>query len=356
MKLLTIIGARPQFIKAATVSRAIKNAIGIEELIIHTGQHFDDNMSEVFFREMDIPMPNYKLAINSMSHGAMTGTMMKEIEPIMIAEKPDKVLVYGDTNTTLAGALSAAKLHIPVVHVEAGLRSFNMKMPEEINRILTDRISSTLFCPTTTAVANLKKEGFENFPCEIHQVGDVMYDAALFYFEKSKTLATIIDTLKIRNRKYVLATIHRAESTDVTENLIQIVNSLNEIAKEIEVVVPIHPRTRKILQNGNYSIHFTIVDPVGYFDMLQLLAHSALVITDSGGLQKEAFFFKKYCITVREQTEWAELVDNGVNALAGTDSKNIIFQFQQFNEKPFTSTALLYGTGNAAEKIVEIIK
>lgn len=345
-KIITVVGARPQFIKAATLSRQFK-LLGIEEKIIHTGQHFDANMSEIFFDEMEIPKPAYQLDIHGVSHGAMTGRMLEGIEKILMTEKPDGVLVYGDTNSTLAGALAAAKLHIPVIHVEAGLRSFNMEMPEEINRILTDRISNALFCPTDTAVNNLMREGFDNMPVQIIKNGDVMQDAAMYYADKAQLKSDIIR--KAGLNKFVLATIHRQENTDNPENLKNIIEGLNAIHKEIPVVVPMHPRTRNILAQNYQLPDFTIIDPVGYFDMIMLLKSCEMVITDSGGVQKEAFFFAKHCITLREQTEWVELVDKGYNLLVGSDIDKLRDAFDFFRNKQSDFSIDLYGNGKAAE-------
>ena len=345
-KIITVVGARPQFIKAATLSRQFK-LLGIEEKIIHTGQHFDANMSEIFFDEMEIPKPAYQLDIHGVSHGAMTGRMLEGIEKILMTEKPDGVLVYGDTNSTLAGALAAAKLHIPVIHVEAGLRSFNMEMPEEINRILTDRISNALFCPTDTAVNNLMREGFDNMPIQIIKNGDVMQDAAMYYADKAQLKSDIIR--KAGLNKFVLATIHRQENTDNPENLKNIIEGLNAIHKEIPVVVPMHPRTRNILAQNYQLPDFTIIDPVGYFDMIMLLKSCEMVITDSGGVQKEAFFFAKHCITLREQTEWVELVDKGFNLLVGSDIDKLRDAFDFFRNKQSDFSIDLYGNGKAAE-------
>lgn len=345
-KIITVVGARPQFIKAATLSRQFK-LLGIEEKIIHTGQHFDANMSEIFFDEMEIPKPAYQLDIHGVSHGAMTGRMLEGIEKILMTEKPDGVLVYGDTNSTLAGALAAAKLHIPVIHVEAGLRSFNMEMPEEINRILTDRISNALFCPTDTAVNNLMREGFDNMPIQIIKNGDVMQDAAMYYADKAQLKSDIIR--KAGLNKFVLATIHRQENTDNPENLKNIIEGLNAIHKEIPVVVPMHPRTRNILAQNYQLPDFTIIDPVGYFDMIMLLKSCEMVITDSGGVQKEAFFFGKHCITLREQTEWVELVDKGFNLLVGSDIDKLRDAFAFFKTKKSDFSINLYGNGKAAE-------
>ncbi|MDP4238494.1 MAG: UDP-N-acetylglucosamine 2-epimerase (non-hydrolyzing), partial [Bacteroidota bacterium] len=328
---------------------------GIEELIIHTGQHFDANMSDVFFEEMEIPKPAYQLDIHGLSHGAMTGRMLEGIEAILQKEKPDGVLVYGDTNSTLAGALAASKLHIPVIHVEAGLRSFDRNMPEEINRILTDRISSVLFCPTDTAVNNLRLEGFENMPVQIIKNGDVMQDAAIYYAAKAEQKSDILNRVGLS--KFVLATIHRQENTDSFENLKNIITGLNEINRQTPVVVPIHPRTRNIFTQWNIVPEFKLIDPVGYFDMIMLLKSCELVITDSGGVQKEAFFFGKHCITLRKQTEWVELVENGYNILVGSDVLKLKDAFEILSSRKFDFRMNLYGKGQAAAIAVsEIIK
>jgi UDP-GlcNAc3NAcA epimerase len=349
LKLITILGARPQFIKAATVSRELKKA-GAKEIIIHTGQHFDDNMSEVFFKEMDIPTPDYQLDINNLGHGAMTGRMLEKIEDVLIKEKPNVVVVYGDTNSTLAGALAAAKLHIPVAHVEAGLRSFDMKMPEEINRILTDRISKFLFCPTDTAVQNLNNEGYSSFDCEISRPGDVMYDAVLYYKDKARSLSKILVRENLTPGEFVLATLHRAENTNSVERLRSVCTALNEINKSIPVVMPLHPRTKSYLSANNIALEVNIIGPAGYFDMLTLLENCKMVLTDSGGLQKEAYFFGKFCLTLRDQTEWVELVDAGANVIVGADSKKIMEGFKS-NLSRKVDTKPLYGAGDAAKKI-----
>lgn len=346
-RIITIVGARPQFVKAATLSRQF-TLCGIEEQIIHTGQHFDANMSDVFFEEMEIPRPAYQLDIHGVSHGAMTGRMLEGIEQILLKEKPEGVLVYGDTNSTLAGALAAVKLHIPVIHVEAGLRSFNMTMPEEINRILTDRISSLLLCPTDTAVQNLKREGFDNYTAQIVKNGDVMQDAAMYYAQKAQEKSQIIGQLGLTD--FVLATIHRQENTDNPVKLHDIITGLNLINKEVQMVVPLHPRTRNILQQLNLKPAFTIIDPVGYFDMIMLLKHCKLVVTDSGGVQKEAFFFGRHCITLREQTEWVELVEHGFNRIVGTNTNLLLDAFRYFSNKQSDFGVDLYGKGKAAER------
>lgn len=353
MNLLTIIGARPQFIKAAAVSRKIKEHSSIQEIIVHTGQHFDKNMSEIFFEEMSIPKPNYNLQVHGLPHGAMTGRMLEGIEDIILKEKPDMLMVYGDTNSTLAGALAAKKMHIKLAHVEAGLRSFNYAMPEEINRILTDRISDILFCPTDAAIENLKKEGFEHFPWKIVKCGDVMQDAAMYYSNFSAQKSTLIDQLNLHGKKFVLCTIHRQENTDAIENLKSIINALNKISKETTIVFPAHPRTQQILKKEKLAVNFQTIDPVGYFDMIELLKHCSMVITDSGGLQKEAFFFQKHCVTVREQTEWVELVEHGFSTIAGTDEAKIYKAYKALSEKQSDFNVDLYGNGKACEIIVK---
>lgn len=363
MKIVTVIGARPQFIKAAAVSRAIANHNAsieteyqmINEIIVHTGQHFDRNMSDVFFEEMEIPRPNYCLEINSLSHGAMTGRLLEKAEEVLLNEKPDFVMVYGDTNSTLAGALAARKLQIRVVHVEAGLRSFKLTMPEEINRILTDRISDILCCPTDVAVENLRAEGFDAFPCTIAKTGDVMLDVALYYAELSARKSTVIQRLKLKDKPFALCTVHRAENTDDPNRLSGIIQALNEINEEMTIVMPLHPRTRKILAGMTDELRVTAIDPVGYFDMLELLKNTMIVLTDSGGLQKEAFFFKKPCITLRDETEWIELVEGGYNYLAGADKIHILEVFRQMAGREMNATVKLYGTGDSSEEVLRAI-
>jgi UDP-GlcNAc3NAcA epimerase len=352
MKLVTILGARPQFVKAATVSRELKKA-GVQEVIVHTGQHFDHNMSQVFFDEMEIPQPDYNLEISGLNHGAMTGRMLEKIEEVLIEEKPDYVLVYGDTNSTLAGALAAVKLHIPVAHVEAGLRSFEMKMPEEVNRILTDRISSVLFCPTQAAIKNLQREGYDDFSCKVILSGDVMFDAVRYYGSKIDTHATILQKEKLENIPFILVTLHRAENTNDPKRLKEICEALNEISREVRIVLPLHPRTRAFLEKQNIQLEATIIEPVGYFDMLALLRSCKMVMTDSGGLQKEAYFFEKFCITLRDQTEWVELIEAGVNALAGANKEVILSLFKENYTKSVRLKEGLYGDGHAATVIAK---
>lgn len=354
-KMLTIVGARPQFIKAAALSRVLQNFDSIEEQIVHTGQHFDSNMSDVFFEEMQIPRPAFNLEINSLGHGAMTGRMLEEIEKLILSEKPDMVLVYGDTNSTIAGALAAKKLHVKVAHVEAGLRSFNIRMPEEVNRILTDRISDYLFCPTSTAIDNLEREGFNNIDCHIHRTGDVMQDAALYYASFADEKSTVLNDHDISG-DIALATIHRAENTDDPRRLEGIIKALNRINKEIQVICPIHPRTSKIMDKLNLNVEFTTIDPVGYFDMIALLKKSRIVLTDSGGLQKEAFFFASPCVTLRDQTEWVELIENGFNMLAGADESEIYRNFKTMMQASPDFSMDLYGKGMASENIAQVIQ
>lgn len=367
MKILTVLGARPQFVKAAVVSRAIASLNGtvnnshqIREIIVHTGQHYDPNMSDVFFREMKIPDPDYNLGINSSYHGAMTGRMLEQIESVLFKEKVDIVLVYGDTNSTLAGALAAAKLHIPVAHVEAGLRSFNMNMPEEINRILTDRVSRFLFCPTETAVNNLSNEGIVNdaklFPKSpiVINVGDVMFDAVLFYSKISEPSRAVSEHIKSLNSEYYLMTMHRAENTDDYSRLKEITEAINMISETTPVVLPLHPRTKKMLNEHNLNFkRALIIDPVGYFDMLALLENCNAVFTDSGGLQKEAYFSSKPCITLRDETEWVELVDGGYNVLVGAVQGRIVEAEKNLNIMNNDYTKELYGRGDAGEQIIK---
>jgi len=346
MKILTILGARPQFIKAGTVSREIANYDEVNEVIVHTGQHYDENMSDIFFEEMKIPTPNYFLGIGGKSHGAMTGQMIEKIEEVALQEKPDWIMVYGDTNSTLAGAIVASKLHIKLAHIEAGLRSFNMKMPEEVNRILTDRISNALFCPTDTAIENLRNEGYDDFDCSVVKSGDVMQDGAMFY----KTLAVKPNCSIEKN--YILVTVHRAENTDDVNRLKDIFDALDKIAKEKQIILPLHPRTKNIIEDLELNLeNLTTIEPIGYLEMIWLIDNCDLVMTDSGGLQKEAFFFKKPCITLRDETEWIELVNNGFNVLVGADSEKILSTYESFNfNSDFNSD--LYGNGQASKKIV----
>lgn len=354
MRIMTVLGARPQFIKAAAFSRQIKSNPNFTEVLVHTGQHFDANMSDVFFKEMSIPEPNYRLETGGLNHGAMTGKMLMELEPLVLKEKPDVMMVYGDTNSTLAGALVAAKLHIPVAHVEAGLRSFNRHMPEEINRILTDHVSDWLFCPTETAVQNLKRDGVDSN--KIHQVGDIMFDAALFYKEHlmpSPETQNFCD----KHSDFVLCTIHRAENTDDPQKLQSIFSALQEISQNKKVLLPLHPRTRNKLKDHNISsdnIH--IVEPLPYGDILYLLSKASLVMTDSGGMQKEAYFFSQPCITLREQTEWVETLEGGANQLVGSSKEKIVTAYKNAASNKVSFKEHLYGDGQTAQKILNILK
>jgi UDP-GlcNAc3NAcA epimerase len=354
-KIVTIVGARPQFIKASALSRAFRE-IGIQEILVHTGQHFDDNMADIFFRQMEIPEPDYNLGVHSLPHGAMTGRMLEEIEKVLRFENPAAVVVYGDTNSTLAGALAAVKLSVPVAHVEAGLRSFNLQMPEEINRILTDRISSFLFCPTEKAVENLKNEGFDHFPAKVFNTGDVMYDVALHYGKLATLKSRIIQDMKLAGKPFVLATLHRQENTDNFERFNEICQALNTLSQEYKIVLPLHPRTRKILSNSNIVLNFDPIDPVGYFDMIELMKNCNFVLTDSGGVQKEAFFFRKHCLVARDETEWTELTDLGYNFLVGANKNKVSGSAQLISglNKSFEETP--YGNGDAALKIAGILK
>jgi UDP-GlcNAc3NAcA epimerase len=358
VKIVTVVGARPQFIKAATVSRAIRNAPArqIDELIVHTGQHYDANMSRVFFEELDIPEPRFNLEVAGGLHGEMTGRMLEGIERILLDQRPDWVLVYGDTNSTLAGALAAAKLHIPVAHVEAGLRSFNMRMPEEINRILADRVSSILFCPTVTAVDNLRAEGLTE---GVFNVGDVMYDVALYYRERARQSSAILKRLDLAGGDFVLATCHRAENTDDPDRLGEILSALAEIAGSLPVVCPLHPRTRKLI--GQYGLEpllapLVVTEPLPFLDMVALEQAARAILTDSGGVQKEAFFYGVPCITMRDETEWVETVALGWNQLAGASHGKILECFAQAQAgTPATGGASPYGEGASASRILDIL-
>lgn len=353
MKIVTIVGARPQFIKAAVVSREILKHNQLEEIIVHTGQHFDTNMSHIFFEQMDIPQPHYHLEIDSLSHGAMTGRMLEKIEEILLKEQPDWVLVYGDTNSTLAGALAASKLHMKIAHVEAGLRSFNMSMPEEQNRVLTDKLSEILFCPTQSAKKNLLNEGYVDKANYLSVVGDVMFDAAKFYAQRSQRPSELPADITLGN--FVLGTIHRAENTNDLLRLKSLVESLNEINQSESVVVPLHPRTKRILEANDIAFDFTILEPVGYLEMVFLLQHCSLVVSDSGGVQKEAYFFEKPCLVTRDETEWVELIEHGSNHLVGVEKNKIL---AAYNKAKFTNvdyTIPFYGNGLCAEKIISYL-
>lgn len=356
-KVVSVVGARPQFIKAAVVSRAraalaARGEAAFDEVILHTGQHFDENMSEVFFRQMQIPEPARNLGIGGALHGDMTGRMLAALEQALLEARPDAVLVYGDTNSTLAGALAAAKLHIPVAHVEAGLRSFNKKMPEEINRVLTDHVSRWLFCPTTTARGNLLREGIAAESAL--QTGDVMLDAVLHYSKIAQPSDQTLATAARHPDGFYLATVHREENADDGARLGGVLAALEELAGRSSVVLPLHPRTAKRLLAFGLSLRRVgVVEPVGYFDMLYLLRKCRAVLTDSGGLQKEAFFFGKPCVTLRDETEWVELVEGGYNVLAGTDRNRILEALALVEHAKLDWGAQLYGRGDAGERIVQ---
>jgi len=353
MKIATIVGARPQFIKAATISREISAQSGISEVLIHTGQHFDTNMSDVFFTELDIRKPDHHLGIGGGTHGENTGRMLEAIEKVLIAEKPDWVLVYGDTDSTLAGALAAVKLHIPLAHVEAGLRSFNRRMPEEINRVLTDHASDLLFVPTSTAIKNLANEGISGE--KVHLVGDVMYDATLYYKAKARKPNSVEIS---GEEQFVLCTIHRAENTDDVARLTAIVTKLNHLAEQTPVVLPLHPRTvaaLKRLPGVSLNSSMLVIEPVGFLEMTWLLAKCSLVLTDSGGVQKEAYFHNKPCITLRDETEWVELVEAGYNRLISPFSIDLLGHFAQMIHLTIESKENLYGAGDTAVRIVNAL-
>lgn len=405
LKIATIIGARPQFIKASAVSRAFAGSPGTTEVLIHTGQHYDSNMSAVFFQELEIPAPQYNLGIGSGSHGEQTGRQLAAIEQVLLQEKPDWVLVYGDTNSTLAGALAAAKLHIPIAHVEAGLRSFNKAMPEEINRILTDHCSDLLFAPTTTAVENLRREGiprileplsagsedpgYKSAPLEavgrvpsrgrlpafrvaaetpgiqgtqVHEVGDVMYDVALHYAEQARTKSTILADLHLTPKRFILATIHRAANTDDPQCLRVILEALQTCSETMPVVFPVHPRTRHKLETistFNFQLsnfpQLRLVDPVGYLDMVTLEKNAAVIATDSGGVQKEAFFYGVPCVTLRAETEWVELLETGWNRLCPPTSAEAIRDTILAAIGTRGNDLKPYGDGKASEKIATVL-
>jgi len=353
MKVLTVVGARPQFVKAAMVARAMA-ARGIEELILHTGQHYDEDMSGRFFSELGIPEPWRNLGVGSGSHGVQTGRMLEGIEQAILDARPDRVLVYGDTNSTLAGALAAVKLHVPVDHVEAGLRSYNRAMPEEINRVVTDAVAHLLLCPTKAAIEALAREG-RDAASGVRRVGDVMYDAILAFRGRPVSLSP--DVAAIAARPFALVTCHRAENTDRPERLAGILDGLHRVARDLPVLLPIHPRTRAVMANAGVDapggVH--LVDPVSYFQMVALLGRTSLVLTDSGGLQKEAFFAAVPCVTLRDETEWTELVDAGWNVLAGADATRIAAAARSLLDGgPMPSRPDdLYGDGHAAERIVD---
>ena len=353
MKIATVVGARPQFVKAAVVSFALQRSPGASEILIHTGQHYDANMSDIFFEELGLPQPAFHLGVGSAPHGAQTGAMLTRLEQVIADIAPDWVLIYGDTNSTLAAALIAAKACIPLAHVEAGLRSFNRAMPEEINRIVADRLSDLLFAPTRTSVENLLREGTE--PARIHRVGDVMFDAALTFGALARERSTILQNLRAQRGGYVLATVHRAENTNDPMRLAAILTALERLTSRVQVILPLHPRTRALVTPGSFrNIQFT--EPVGYIDMLQLEQNARLIVTDSGGVQKEAFFQRVPCVTVRTETEWLELVDAGWNRVVPPLSGDAIYAelVRALDAAPPSEhPADLFGGGNAASAIVE---
>lgn len=355
-KILTIVGARPQFVKAATVSRVLQQNSGVKEVLVHTGQHYDENMSKIFFDDLEISPITYQLEVHFQHQGQQTGEMLGAIENVLLIEKPDWVLIYGDTNSTLAGALAAAKLHIPIAHVEAGLRSYNRSMPEEINRLIADQLSNVLFTPTMTAVKNLKREGYHD--SRIIHVGDVMYDAALFYGEKANQTSSILEKLNLSKNAYILATVHRAENTNNINKLKHIFFALDQISATLPVIMPLHPRTKKMIDNFDINLldhtRIQLIEPVGFLDMIMLEKNASLVVTDSGGIQKEAFFYQVPCVTLRDETEWVETVELGWNTIipAKDDMHQRILSALGTvgiqNQSP-------YGDGEAAKKIVQYL-
>ncbi|MCK4394310.1 UDP-N-acetyl glucosamine 2-epimerase [Candidatus Bipolaricaulota bacterium] len=402
MKIVHIVGARPQFIKMSSISRAINqrnetvgsslsthNSKLLTEVIVHTGQHYDYELSRVFFEELHIPKPNDNLGVGSGGHGEQTGEMLKRTEAVLLKERPDIVLVYGDTNSTLAGALAAAKLHIPVAHVEAGLRSFNRRMPEEINRVLTDHVSDLLFCPTEAAVSNLRSEGLTNIVNDGHlvefannspsstlnsrlltldspfvlNVGDVMFDSVIYNLQLAKGRSRVLKDLGLESQGYYLATVHRAENTDNPKRLKAVFNALSELATKVPVVAPLHPRTQKALSRyfsnselSTLNSKIMIIEPISYLDMLLLEQNAKLILTDSGGVQKEAFILRVPCVTLREETEWTETVETGWNVLTGADKEKILKAVKRFwSRGPVEPQGEPYGDGHAAERIVNVI-
>lgn len=360
MKLLTVIGARPQFIKAAVLSRALPSFNGrqggrrtIQEVLVHTGQHYDDDMSEVFFRELGIPAPTHHLGVGSGPHGQQTGRMLEGLERVMEKEAPDIVLVYGDTNSTLAGGLAAAKLHVPIAHVEAGLRSYNRAMAEEVNRVLVDHLSAWLFCPTTRAVKNLSCEGLVS---GVHHVGDVMYDSLRYNLERSGAGTNLLSALGLKPNEYALATIHRAETTDQPEILRGLIQAFGLIG--LPVLLPLHPRTRNVMRQAGIersSSNLRLIPPVSYHDMLSLERQARLILTDSGGVQKEAFWLGRPCVTLRGETEWVETVEEGWNRVAGTDPESVVAAVRAALEQNLPEPGKPYGDGRAAERILDVL-
>lgn len=362
MKIVTIIGARPQIIKAAALSRAIKehDAERIHEVIVHTGQHYDDNMSQVFFDELGIPHPDYNLHVGSASHGVQTAKMIEGIEKILLEERPDCIVLYGDTNSTLAGAVAASKVHVPIVHIEAGLRSFNKSMPEEINRIVCDHCSTLLFTPTLAGFDNLRREGFplDNegpFTIDnpkVYHCGDIMYDNSMHFSSIADQKVNILERLGLKGKPFVLATLHRDSNTDQPDRLNAILEAFKELSKEIPIVLPMHPRTRKKASDF-HADNVIITEPVSFLEIIQLEKHAQLILTDSGGVQKEAYFFKKPCVILRPETEWIELVNVGAACLADADKTKILESSRRFLQSPPTHFPEVFGDGHAAEFILE---
>ena len=350
MKFVSSVGARPQFIKCAPLSREIRKEY--QEILVHTGQHYDPDMSEIFFSELQIPTPDYNLGVGSATHGQQTGQMLMKIEKVLATERPDIVLVYGDTNSTLAGALAAAKLHIPLAHVEAGLRSYDRTMPEEINRVLTDHCSDLLFCPSQTAVSNLKREGLTK---GVYFTGDIMVDALLQNRDLANEKSTILKSLNLKKKNFLLLTVHRPSNTDNQKNLFNIIKALGESG--YQVIFPVHPRTKKILIKTELvkrlPPNISLINPLSYLDMLQLLTNATKVLTDSGGVQKEAFILKVPCVTLRENTEWIETLQDGWNILVGANCTEILQAI--FKSNPLKLIGYPYGNGNAREKMMEIL-
>ena len=351
---MTILGARPQFIKAAALSRAIKEHTNIQEIIVHTGQHYDANMSDIFFKEMNIPTPNYNLDINGLAQGAMTGQMIEKLEILMMQDNPHIVLLYGDTNSTLAGALSARKLNISIIHIEGGLRNFDLTIPEDVNRILTDRISDVIFYSTDSAKRNLDNEGFEHFPVKLIRTGDLMADVVAYYSQLAQNESKIISKLRLEQKKYMLCTMHRHSNLTNKSNITQICDFLNDIAKDEIIVFPAHPNTKKYLKE--YNIHLSpnirIIEPIGYFDMLELLRNSSFVITDSGGLQREAYLMQKKSLLLMEYTPWEELVDNTFSMTTKINHTEIKTNFEIIRAAVPDFNINLYGDGKTAENII----
>ncbi len=358
MKIATIVGARPQFVKAVVVSRLIRQRPGYGEIMIHTGQHYDVSMSDIFFSELALPEPDYHLNIGSGSHGAQTGKMLETIERVLVKEAPDLVLVYGDTNSTIAGGLAAVKLHIPIAHVEAGLRSFNQRMPEEINRVLVDHASSILFAPTKNAVGNLKKEGFTDD--KVHLVGDVMYDATLLFSKVAKRTSKILKEFDLVEGGYILGTVHRAENTDNPARFRAVLDGLSAVADQWPLILPLHPRTRAALEKlepaPRLSEKLRLVEPVGFLDMIMLEQHACLIVTDSGGVQKEAYFHHVPCVTLRDETEWVELIEAGWNTLCPPGGPESLYHAVEAAMNHRGKEESIYGDGNAAGKIVALLE